>query len=175
MRSKVTSFIAVALLAISSFTSASDSFAQARPSSRGTFLGGDPFGVLWGYALSAQYESRISQDNSWALRLAIYPEKLGESGFGIGGSYRFYIADGRALTGLSISPAADLVLTTSGNLSSTYLLVGADLAYKWIFNDGFGIEPYLWLRNGFVASQYGNGARFSGIRPAIGLWIGYAW
>jgi hypothetical protein len=172
MKSTISSIVAAALIAIMTFGTASDASAQARPSSRGSFIGGDPFGILWGYAISAQYEGRISQDNSYALRFALYPNI--DNSIGLGASYRFYIADGRALTGLNVSPGIDAIIGSSGELSYAYFSVGGDLAYKWIFDGGFGIEPYLSIRNIFLLSEYGN-SKLSGFRPGVGVWLGYAW
>lgn len=172
MKSRISSILVAALLAILTLAPSSDAFAQARPSSRGSFIGGDPFGILWGYAISAQYEGRISQDNSYALRLALFPNI--DNSIGLGASYRFYIADGRALTGLNISPGVDAIFGSAGELSYAYFSVGGDLAYKWIFDGGFGVEPYLSIRNLFVLSQYGND-KLSGFRPSVGVWLGYAW
>jgi hypothetical protein len=172
MKSRFPSIVAAVLLAIMTIGTSSDTFAQARPSSRGSFIGGDPFGLIWGYALSVQYESRISQDNSWALRVALFPSI--DAAIGVGASYRFYIADGRALTGLNVAPSIDAIFGSAGSLSYSYFSVGGDLAYKWIFDGGFGVEPYLSIRNNFVLSKYGNSA-LTGFRPGIGVWLGFAW
>jgi hypothetical protein len=174
MRSKVSSIVAVALLAMLTLSiSANDASAQARPSSKGSILSIEPFGLLGIGAykyIQLQYEWRLTQDNSIALRAALLPAYAGVSGFGVGGSYRFYVADGRALTGLNVSPGIDLVLLSAGNASYQTIGIGGDLAYKWIF-DSFGVEPYFRLRQNFAGSE----GYYAGLDYGVGVYLGYAW
>lgn len=173
MKAKLTSFFFAALIAVGTLASSTEVSAQARPSPKGSILSVEPFGLL-GIGLyryvQLQYEWRLSQDNSIALRAALLPAYAGVSGFGLGGSYRFYIADGRALTGLNVSPGLDVVLLSAGEASYQTFGIGGDLAYKWIF-DSFGVEPYLRFRQNFAGSE----GYYAGADLGIGVYIGYAW
>ena len=133
------------------------SYGQARPSSKTQVISVDPLGLAYQLPLMLQYEYKAGPVNSWAIRAHWWPsrdEGIGSwSGFGLGGAYRVYIADSRALTGLSVAPAADLLFFTQSlngvkQRSAIVGWIGGDIAYKWIF-DQFAVEPLLGLRIGF--------------------------
>jgi hypothetical protein len=173
MKSRILSSVAVALLAIMTVGTSSNALAQARPSSKGSMLSIEPLGLL-GIGqfrlFQLQYEFRLSQDNSLALRAALLPAYAGVSGFGVGASYRFFVADGRALTGLNVSPGIDLFLLSAGSASYQTIGIGGDLAYKWIF-DEWGVEPYFRLRQNFAGSE----GYYAGVDYGVGVWLGYCW
>jgi hypothetical protein len=171
-------FVLLVLLAVS--FSASRSYAQARPSPATQVLSVDFVPLAIGYPLSFQYEYKADPVTSWLLRLHYWPGLAASwSGFGFGAAYRFYIADSRALTALSVAPAADLFLfhqseleNNSGTRSAIAVAIGGDLAYKWIF-DQFAVEPIVGLRYGIGPSQ--TPAAVATIYPIIGCSLGSAW
>lgn len=149
--------------------------AQARPSPAQNDIAGDPLDLLLGGSLNVQYEFKTSPVNSWALRGHFW-SRGDFSGFGLGAAYRFYIADSRALTGLSVAPAADLFFFSNdlGYASTTDILIGGDLAYKWIF-DQFSVEPILTLRIGIEAGNAPTLSYATGLVAGLGVYLGYAW
>lgn len=175
MKLRISSILAALLIAVSVFGFTSNANAQARPSSKGNIISVEPLGLL-GIGnfkhIHLQYEWRASNDNSWAVRGFLVPTSGNTSAFGFGGSYRFYIADSRALTGFNISPSADIFLITWGSQNYTSFSVGGDAAYKWIF-DSFGVEPYFRLRQYFTGDE--SDASFSGMEFNVGVYLGYAW
>ncbi|MFI5202777.1 MAG: hypothetical protein ACHQNE_10350 [Candidatus Kapaibacterium sp.] len=160
--------------------SANRARAQARPSPATQVISVDPVPLAYDYPLTVQYEYKADPVSSWMFRLHYWPspDPSGDwSGYGLGAAYRFYIADSRALTGLSVAPAADLfffreTLFNTSQRTAICFDVGADLAYKWIF-DQFAVEPILGLRVGFGPNVSPN--RATGTEPLIGVSGGYAW
>jgi|GEM_PF-2551493 len=154
--------------------------AQARPSPHTNVLSVDVLPLAYDYPLTLQYEFKSDPVSSWVFRLHFWPspDPSGDwSGYGIGAAYRIYIADSRALTGLSVAPAADVFFfheTLFGTSQRTAIGadIGGDLAYKWIF-DQFAVEPLLGLRIGLEPNVAPG--RGSGLEGLIGLFAGYAW
>ena len=177
MKYKFSSILAAVLLAVFAISSSvSDASAQARPSPHGSILSVEPLGLL-GIGdqfkhLQLQYEWRTTQENSWALRAILVPSSFNYNGFGVGASYRFYIANSRALTGLNVSPGIDVYLISAGDESYTSFAVGGDVAYKWIF-DNIGVEPYFRLRQLFAGNE--GISAFAGTFWGFGVYLGYAW
>jgi hypothetical protein len=120
-----------------------------------------------------QYEWRTSPVNSVALRAGFIPGYVGFNGFVFGGAYRFFIADSRALTGLSVAPGADVFIISSSGLGRSYysFSFGGDIAYKWIF-DAFSVEPIVTVRIGLGSSE--GLSTLSGFRPGVDVLLGYA-
>ncbi len=151
-------------------------FAQARPSSATQDIAGSPVGLLVKGPFTIQYEWKAANLQSWAVRLHLYeaPAETYRVGFGIGGAYRFFIADSRALTGLSVAPAADIIFYGSSQLlkSPVSFQIGGDIAYKWIF-DQISLEPMFGLRIGFGGAE-GITSR-TGLQPVLQVFVGYAW
>jgi hypothetical protein len=148
--------------------------AQARPSSKSNVLSIDVLELALRGPLALQYEWKSTPVNSWAVRGYFWPARDGFSAFGVGGAYRFYIADSRALTGLSVAPAADIFFFSNSfsDRTATIFDIGGDLAYKWIF-DQFSIEPMFGIRIGIGASETVSYA--TGFLPVLSANIGYAW
>ncbi len=148
--------------------------AQARPSPKSNVISVGLLSLVQvpGMVLF-QYEWRSGPVNSIALRAAFQTGYLGYSGFLLGGAYRFFIADSRALTGLSVAPAIDILIYGNSAIGRNYTSfdIGGDLAYKWIF-DAFSVEPIVFLRLG-IAGGEGLSA-YSGVRPGIDVMLGYA-
>jgi hypothetical protein len=150
------------------------SYAQARPSSKENVISIDPLDLLLNGPLSLQYEMKAGPVNSWVARLHIWPKLTNTwSAFGVGGAYRWYIADSRALTGLAVDPAADIYFSSDAyGHNAVVLAIGGDISYKWIF-DQFALEPMFGFRIGFSpSSTVGIG---TGGRASLNLNLGYAW
>ncbi len=169
------------------FFTASRARAQARPSPATQVVSVDLLPLVTGLGpMAFQYEYKVDPVTSWELRFLIWPYGTDASGrdwtgYGLGGAYRFYIADSRALTGLSVAPAADLIFFHStieiggksqSDKSATCFDIGGDLAYKWIFEQ-FAVEPMLGLRIGFGPNVAPSSETTT--RVVLGLSLGYAW
>ncbi len=165
---------AVLLIAATVGAFSSNALAQARPSAKSSDLSiGLLSLVIPPDFVLLQYEFRNGPVNSIALRAGFIPGYVGYTGLLIGGAYRFFIADSRALTGLSVAPAADIFFVSNSilNRSSASFDLGGDLAYKWIF-DAFSVEPIVSVRIGIGGSE--GLAAFSGFRPGVDVLLGYA-
>src|SRR5579872_5036519 len=187
MQFRTTTLATGALLFVLSLTIASGLLcsaqcarAQARPSPATQVISVDFLPLAYDYPLTVQYEFKADPVTSWMFRVHYWPspDPSGDwSGFGIGAAYRFFIADSRALTGLSVAPAADLfffrqTLFNTSQRTAICFDIGGDIAYKWIF-DQFAVEPILGLRIGFGPNV--SPTRAIGTEPLIGLSAGYAW
>ncbi len=177
------------VLAVASFGFVSHARAQARPSPHTQVVSVDPLGMALNGPLMFQYEWKTGPVYSWAVRAFYWPSRAASSGsvsdqwsaFGLGGAYRIYIADSRALTGLSVAPVANVFFFHGSELgrSGISVWVGGDIAYKWIF-DEFSIEPIIELAIGFgpqgaQSSGPAVPAYTTGTQAVIGLSGGYAW
>jgi hypothetical protein len=175
MKIGIAKFIAAALICVGALgISSTSASAQARPSSKGSVISLDVLGLAYGHPLTIQYEWRTGPTNSWALRGYFWPTRDNFSAFGVGGAYRIYVADSRALTGLSIAPAADVFFFSNSYADRTAMVIdiGGDLAYKWIF-DQFSVEPMFGLRIGIGGSETASFA--TGFQPVLSANLGYAW
>ena len=168
------------LLSVVSFGISTRASAQARPSPATQVASIDPIPLLYDGALMLQYEYKAGPVYSWMFRVDYWsnPDPTGQwSAFGFGAAYRVYIADSRALTGLSVAPVADIffarqTIDGSSQRSAICFDIGGDLAYKWIFDD-FSVEPIFGLRIGFGPNVAPT--RATGFEPLIGVSGGYAW
>jgi hypothetical protein len=168
--------ISIATFAGSVLFTSGSAYAQARPSPAENVISLDPLELALLGPLNVQYEWKSGPVNSWALRGHFWG-RTGWTGFGLGGAYRFYIADSRALTGLSVAPAADIFFFSNSELgySATDLLIGGDLGYKWIFTQ-FSVEPIVTFRIGIgLGSSISNFTYATGAVVGIGIYLGYAW
>lgn len=175
MKSTVAKLVAGVLVAVAMLTSSNDVLAQARPSAKANVLAVDPLGLLGINQLknlSLQYEFRSSPTNSWAFRATLFPTSGNTSAFALGGAYRFFIADSRALTGLSVAPAIDAFFVTWGDETYTAFGLGGDIAYKWIF-DNISLEPMFAVRQIFTGDE--SSSDFSGVDWKLAGYVGYAW
>ncbi len=172
-------FVVIAILGVAVLIS-NRCYGQARPSPATQVISIDPLTLAQNFPLTFQYEYKTGPIYSWALRLHYWPSPSSDgtwSGFGVGGAYRIYIADSRALTGLSVAPAADLfffrqTLNGVSQRSAIVFDLGGDLEYKWIF-DQFSVEPSVGFRIGFGPTL--SPSRSTGASAFIGLSGGYAW
>ncbi len=138
---------------------------------------GNPIGLAFGF-LNATYEQQVSKDNSFTA-FGSYWSFGGWTAFGVGGSYRWYLMqdDKKALEGLSFGPMVSLGFWSYDNLgyiddwgSGTSFAIGAEGAYKFVFDGGFTVEPIVQI--GFnVLTITGLDYRAFG----LGCNIGYAW
>jgi hypothetical protein len=156
-------------------------YAQARPSPATSVVSVDFVPLIYTFPITFQYEMKSDPVSSLVLRLHYWPGLTGQyTGYGVGGAYRFYVADSRALTGLAVAPAADLFFFrqaqlaggTGSSRSAIGFDIGGDLSYKWIF-DQFAVEPIFGLRFGIGGSNIPTS--FTTIQPLIGVNLGYAW
>jgi hypothetical protein len=173
------------LIAVFGNLSPQRALAQARPSSKANVISIDPLGLAVREPLNIQFEIKAGPVYSWAFRAHYWPGRVGGgaltgnwTAFGLGAVYRIFIADSRALTGLSVAPAADLLLfsqTIQGGQGATATVawIGGDIAYKWIF-DQFSIEPLLGLRIGYTPSVNAPGYA-TGPIAVLSVYGGYAW
>jgi hypothetical protein len=175
MKTGLLKILCIIGIGILSLTSASESYAQARASAKTNVLSIDALGLVQNQGLVVAYEWKSATTNSWMLRARFAPKYQNFQSFGFGAAYRFYIADSRALTGLSVAPAAEIIFVSAPVLgySDQFLLVGGDAAYKWIF-DQFSVEPQLGLRIGVEIGKTGP-SYWSGFQPLFGVGLGYAW
>jgi hypothetical protein len=175
MKRIVTSVAAFVLLALTFGLSPSSVLAQARPSSKTNVLSLKVLGAIRNYPTEINYEWKADSKSSWLARLEYWNLSDLYTGFGLGAQYRFYIADSRALTGLSIGPEAEIFFLSPSNSaykSYTIVAIGGDIAYKWIFTD-FAVEPFLGVRFGIGGSEGVKGT--TGPDWRLGLNLGYAW
>jgi hypothetical protein len=175
MKTGLLKVLCIVGIAVFSFASVNESHAQARASAKTNVLSIDALGLIQNQGLVVGYEWKSSTTNSWLLRAMFAPTYLNFRSFGFGAAYRFYIADSRALTGLSVAPAAEIIFVQAPDLgySDQFLAIGGDAAYKWIF-DQFSVEPELGVRIGIEIGKTGP-SYWSGFQPHFGVALGYAW
>ncbi len=151
----------------------STSFAQERASAKTQVISGDFVGLfLDGGEFHVQYEWKSGSLNSWFVR-ALLGGYQSYTGLGLGGGYRFFIADSRALTGLALAPVAHAYFFKSGDLgrSQLFFSIGGELSYKWLF-DNFSVEPLLGAGLAFGGEDI---SYLTKVRPYLGIYLGYAW
>lgn len=171
MRNKLFTTVAFACIALSvAFTS--NTYSQARTSTKTQVISLEALGLFQaGDILSVQYEWKTAPTNSVYIRARFSSIDL-YTGFGVGGGYRFFIADSRALTGLSVAPVAEVWFYSSSELnSSTFKMgIGGEVAYKWIF-DQFSVEPGVGVMIGFLGDE---ATYYNKTRPYAMCQLGYA-
>lgn len=134
---------------------------------------GNPIALAFG-VLDATYEMALSNENSFSAGLRISNYR-GWSGVGFFASYRWYIFQQqyKMLKGLSFGPIATLDFLsyeTAAFKNSTPLGVGGEVAYKWIFEGGFVVEPVIKIH--FNIINFDGSDRY---RPfTFGINVGYA-
>lgn len=150
MRNILFSLALVVVIGLSA-TLTTNLYAQARTSTKTQVLSIDALGLFQsGNIVTLQYEWKTAPTNSFHIRGRFSDFGGFYTGFGVGAGYRFYIADSRALTGLNVAPVAEAWFYNSSalNSSSTVFGLGAEVGYKWIF-DQFAVEPGVGLGFGF--------------------------
>jgi hypothetical protein len=168
-----TSIVVTAIVGFILLVTSTTSFAQARASAKSQVISGDFVGLfLSGKEIHAQYEWKAGPVNSWFIRALFGQDPLKYNGLGIGGGYRFFIADSRALTGLGIAPVVVAYFWSHEFLpAETFVSVGGEVSYKWIFDD-FSVEPLLGAGIAFGGN---NISYLTTMRGYLGIYLGYAW
>lgn len=166
-------FAILVVLALMGLYNAQDMLAQRVVKNYNQSIGANPIGLAFGI-FNAKYEQQVSAENSFTAE-AIYWSFAGWSAFGVGGSYRWYLFQdyNKALTGFSFGPYASVgfwSFETATWGGGTSLGLGAEAAYKWVFDGGFMVEPLVNV-NFNILSLDGLSYRPFG----IGLVVGYAW
>ena len=146
----------------------------------------NPLGLLFGSA-NLSYEKALTtksalQINASITSLSVMSTKY--SGFGIGADYKLYLSASKdAPRGMYFAPGLSFSSITVKNdmgdkgTGSIFALKGV-IGHQWIWNSGFsldlngGIAYYL---NGDININGDSYSKFSGIMPALGLSLGYAW
>jgi hypothetical protein len=136
---------------------------------------------------SLQYESSISGENSFTARIDFLFTKIqgySVSAFGLGGSYRWYLPPYRAIDGLWVGPALDLIFLKwkyeKEVISATFIHISGEVGYK-LFFEQIVVEPSFKLLFSIgsakssgtinqVELDYGDGIGYG-----FGLSVGYSW
>ena len=140
----------------------------------------DPIDFLVSKTLNASFEYKLNPKNSFTINGSYYAYSDYWKGYGLGASYRWYVdlfnEGKKGLNGFSVGPMVraswwsydfDGIATYDGG---TYIAIGAEAAYKWIFNGGWTVEPI--VRLGFGVTDV-SGLGYSGYGGGIN--IGYTW
>ncbi len=162
--------IALALAFTASFQNAQ---AQKKVMNYTKAISANPVFLAFG-KVSATYEQQIAPANSFTA-LFIYNSYSSWTGIEFGGSYKWYIMPDqeKPIKGLSAGPLAALGMwsyKTEVYDNSMSLAIGGEIAYKWVFDGGFMVEP--------IAQIVFNILDVEGLtyRPvAVGVNLGYAW
>ena len=161
---------------------ANNSFGQ-RATAKNNDIAVDFVNFLVDNIFTVQYEFKSTSTSSFLVKGEYLTKNTGAAtgvttALGVGGAWRFYILDSRALAGFSIAPAVDLFFFKNNNLSRSNVVfsIGADGAYKFFF-DQFTVEPTLGARFGLVPSNNTppGETTYSGIYPVVSVYLGWAW
>lgn len=162
-------------------------FAFSTPSQAQTNHGGsynisiDPFDLLISDVVNVTFEAACGKNSSFTINGSFYNYNKYWTAWGLGASYRWYIdlfKEGKKhLNGFSVGPMARVSWWSFdddkgyyGYDGGTYVTVGGEAAYKWIFGSGFSIEPI--VRLGFGVTDI-DGLGYDGWGAGINL--GYTW
>jgi hypothetical protein len=166
---------------VAAFTS--NSFAQKVKASEvyNSTIFVNPFGLIWGL-IDVAYEQKLSDANSIKINGQYWNWGSGWTGFGIGGSYRWYLdvfKDNKVpLQGFSVGPRIDVfkwswssdIVGLSTYDGGVYVGIGGEAAYKWVFSGGWTVEPSFYLA---IPISKVNGLGLNGYGLSVGL--GYSW
>lgn len=142
----------------------------------------DPISLLSNGTLNATFESKINSSNSFTIFGSYYQYKKDNfdwSGFGFGGSYRWYIdifSEGkRGFNGFSVGPMAKVTFWSwngTENLykNSTEVTIGLEAAYKWVFSNQWAVEPRF-----YYGIDFSNIDGLNYVPWGIGVNLGYVW
>lgn len=154
----------------------------AQSSSYTNVLTCDPVDLLVSKVLNATFEHRVSYDNTFTITGSYYKYSDNWSAFGIGGSYRWYIdlfKEGKKpLEGFSVGPMLRLSWWNWDGDNKyghsydggTYVVIGGEAAYKWVFSEHWVVEPI--IRLGFGVTDV-TGLGYEGW--GAGVNFGYTW
>ncbi|MEI8134327.1 MAG: hypothetical protein WCH46_04505 [bacterium] len=176
MRTRLFGSLVAATFIVASFFCVGNAKAQ-RSSSFNNDISLDFIDQLINNILSIQYEFKTSSTSSIAIRAAFVTPVSGSSAFGAGGAWRFYINDSRALSGMSVGPAAEIFFFKNNDLSKNNMVIsiGGDFAYKFFF-DQFTVEPMIGGRLGFTGTDVIPGVNtFTTLHVVGAVNLGWAW
>jgi len=173
MKFKLTVLLLIAAVALT----LSPQESTARKASYGECITVNPIGLAFG-GINAMYERQISKNNSFTAGGYLYSS--GDwMGYGIGGSYRWYIdlfkTRKRPIEGFAVGPRVRIdTWTWEGGRVSPYddgitFTIGGEAVYKWIWDD-FVLETGIVV-NFNVAGLEGLDYSPFGLVGSIG----YAW
>lgn len=149
----------------------------------------NPLGAFFG-AAQLSYEHALGEHSSFLVSPSLGFFKSGDfkyNTYGLGAEYRFYLSNGRtAPAGFYVSPGLGYSFGTAkesfdGETDKTNVsgLTGkAVFGHQWIWSSGFSLDlnggiQYFGLK--FKDNDtFGSATAFSGILPALGFGIGYA-
>ncbi|MBN1596494.1 DUF3575 domain-containing protein [candidate division FCPU426 bacterium] len=142
-----------------------------------------PIGFLFGNG-NLEYEAALGDTTAIAGRINYSAWNIGDwstSAIGGGLSYRFFPVSKQAPRGFWVGPGADILIISStyedDTASSTFISVGGDLGYKWIWGEevGFVLCPSISLRYVSGSLSVGdNELPFGGFGFGLGLALGLA-
>ena len=182
MKTRYFTVLLVLLIISGIFFGTKNSYAQ-RSTAKNNDIAVDFVNFLVNNTFTLQYEFKATSTTSFLIRGEYITKNTGTatgvtSALGVGGAWRFYILDSRALAGFSVAPAIDLFFFKNTNLSRNNIVfsVGADAAYKFFF-DQFTVEPTFGLREGIVPGTNPPPGEntFTGIYPIVSVYLGWAW
>lgn len=136
-----------------------------------------PIALAFG-VINAGYEMKLGEKSSIYPTASFYTSS-GTTGFGLGLQYRKYLSSNKDFpTGFFVAPElqyANLSAKSSGLSDYTYsaFSVGAQIGYQWLLGDNFTIEASIGPAYWISSTQAGYDVVYNGIRPSIGLNLGY--
>jgi Protein of unknown function (DUF3575) len=144
----------------------------------------NPVSLAFG-VIGVDYEKVVSDKNSFQVGANFISRGIGGfgyTGFGVSGSYRFYISKDDAPKGLFVSPTVSASFVSfkdnlfgSGTSSSyTSLGFGGLVGYQWLFSDDqFSFELGVGPQFGVILGTANSDAFGSGFFPQVSLSVGY--
>ncbi len=146
-------------------------------------ISADPFTLINLGRFNITYEHKLDKLNSFTVFFESYNQDYRKNwnGYGIGGSYRWYISPFKdkktSLEGFSFGPLLKLVFweydyyyKNKHYEDGSTLALGGEVAYKWVWG-GFSLEPKITL----LLNAYARDGH-DGNKPLdLNINIGYAW
>jgi hypothetical protein len=144
----------------------------------------NPVSLAFG-VIGVDYEKVVSDKNSIQVGAYFISRGIGGigyTGFGVNGSYRFYISKEDAPKGLFASPTVGLsfvsfkdnLFATGTSSSYSALSIGGLIGYQWLFSDDqFSFELGVGPQYGISLGTSGADAFGIGVLPQVSLSLGY--
>ncbi|MDR0926598.1 MAG: DUF3575 domain-containing protein [Ignavibacteria bacterium] len=164
-------FLLVAVALIFAWSSATTSAANYTTNAVNV-ISINPFSLIDGL-LNVTFEHKLSAKNSLTVNASYWGYESYATGIGIGASYRWYIdlfEEGKSATnGLSIGPRLQYYHWSYSwdndwaDFSYSSLSLGVEIAYKWVFDNKWVVEPTLNYsfpivkKSGYSFTDYGFG------------------
>ncbi len=133
----------------------------------------NPIGLAFGVA-NAGYEFSVNDAQTVTIS-ALYYNISDVSGFGAGGSYRFYFSSDEALRGWHAGPSVGYFgLSDDFDNSAGFFSIGGDVGHQWIFGEHFLLDVFAGL--GFVTGDSDSlSVSVDEVAVGLGVSLGYAW